>query len=593
MNPEYKNLTKIPYFRRVVLQNFPFIEEDFDALTDYAFLCKVVEYLNKVIEQQNLVNDNTDALHQAYIELKNYVENYFTNLDVQEEINNKLDAMAENGDLQEIVDIYFRNNKKDIIYVEAFTNIYDGSVDTTEAFNNAIIYALKNNCKDVGCKNNHIFRIDSSILLPNGINLLLGGSTIRGIGDNALILSARYDSENDILIPTTDKNTIETTYPYLITCNIEDGIFENAYVAIKLNALTYGSVIKNCKFNRNLTNSIILTNSWGSSLIGNYFNSPVILKRYCDWFSIISNSFERSDDDNGLIVGDGSYSMRIMSNGFHHLRNAIKLEGLIRDCVISSNHFEANGYAILSDNNNKYNLKINNNFIKGGQNAVDDFGYCYGLYFYTLINSEIKLNHFQIDTNDTEFNERIHCAGSSNNNIIKYYNQNTYENSSDYAVPNMNLYNVRNSKINIDFGIVNESKNQPSYLDIDKNGFTYEKYISKYNISTHKIPFTQIDNTSVDKQVTIITSIDYNTSDGHAVQPALCWLQFAASGVKKSYILLINGKNIEILNYSKLASWDIDNYEPTFSLTNINGKVGIVASGFYNTPTTDGFIKEL
>ena len=31
-----------------VLQNFPFISEDFDALTYYQMLCKVVGYLNKL-----------------------------------------------------------------------------------------------------------------------------------------------------------------------------------------------------------------------------------------------------------------------------------------------------------------------------------------------------------------------------------------------------------------------------------------------------------------------------------------------------------------------------------------------------------------
>lgn len=106
MNPEYKTLTHIPKFRGMVLQNFPYIEEDFDALTDYAFMSKIVEYLNNVIEQQNLVNDNTDALHQAYITLKNYVDNYFNNLDVQEEINNKLEDMAESGELTLLIKNY-------------------------------------------------------------------------------------------------------------------------------------------------------------------------------------------------------------------------------------------------------------------------------------------------------------------------------------------------------------------------------------------------------------------------------------------------------------------------------------------------------
>ena len=91
--------SKIPKFRRCVLQNFPFIEEDFDALTDYELLCKVVQYLNMVIDK---VND-LSKIEQEFSELKSYVENYFANLDVQDEINVKLEDMAESGDLATII----------------------------------------------------------------------------------------------------------------------------------------------------------------------------------------------------------------------------------------------------------------------------------------------------------------------------------------------------------------------------------------------------------------------------------------------------------------------------------------------------------
>lgn len=97
------NESKIPKFRRCVLQNFPFIEEDFDALTDYELLCKVVQYLNMVIDSQNKVVEKTDGLIAAFEELKSYVDNYFKNLDVQTEINNKLDEMAEGGQLAGII----------------------------------------------------------------------------------------------------------------------------------------------------------------------------------------------------------------------------------------------------------------------------------------------------------------------------------------------------------------------------------------------------------------------------------------------------------------------------------------------------------
>ena len=98
--PNYKHLTP---FKRCVLQNFPFIEADFDALTNYGLLCKIVEYLNNVIASQNTVQTNVETLNTAFIQLKNYVDNYFENLDVQDEINNKLDEMLEDGSLSTLI----------------------------------------------------------------------------------------------------------------------------------------------------------------------------------------------------------------------------------------------------------------------------------------------------------------------------------------------------------------------------------------------------------------------------------------------------------------------------------------------------------
>ena len=66
--------TKIPLFRRWVLQNFPFIEQDFDALTDYQLICKVVEYLNKCIETVNASTEQIELLTNAFNQLKDYVD---------------------------------------------------------------------------------------------------------------------------------------------------------------------------------------------------------------------------------------------------------------------------------------------------------------------------------------------------------------------------------------------------------------------------------------------------------------------------------------------------------------------------------------
>lgn len=104
--PEAPNFKQLVLMNFQGLTNFPYIEEDFDALTNYGLLSKVVEYLNQVISNNNEQNDLMTALYNAYVSLQNYVNDYFENLDVQEEINNKLDEMAQDGSLTNLIKAY-------------------------------------------------------------------------------------------------------------------------------------------------------------------------------------------------------------------------------------------------------------------------------------------------------------------------------------------------------------------------------------------------------------------------------------------------------------------------------------------------------
>ena len=100
----YKPLTP---FKLFVKSNFPFIEATYEALDNYGLYCKIVEYLNTVIENENTVESNVGALYDAFVSLNNYVSDYFDNLDVQDEINNKLDEMATTGVLQPMIENIF------------------------------------------------------------------------------------------------------------------------------------------------------------------------------------------------------------------------------------------------------------------------------------------------------------------------------------------------------------------------------------------------------------------------------------------------------------------------------------------------------
>ena len=71
-NFNFKNLTPFKWF---VLENFPFIEADFDALTEWQLFCKIGKEINKIIDSQNIVGEQAEALTSAFITLKNYVMN--------------------------------------------------------------------------------------------------------------------------------------------------------------------------------------------------------------------------------------------------------------------------------------------------------------------------------------------------------------------------------------------------------------------------------------------------------------------------------------------------------------------------------------
>lgn len=78
-----------------------------DSLSYYETLCKVVNYLNDVIE-------NVDGLHEDISNLFEFVFHYFDSLEVQEAINKKLDEMAEDGTFDAIIERLMDEYKEEI-----------------------------------------------------------------------------------------------------------------------------------------------------------------------------------------------------------------------------------------------------------------------------------------------------------------------------------------------------------------------------------------------------------------------------------------------------------------------------------------------
>lgn len=124
---------KLSPFKRfcVTIGNLP--TTYMESLSYYEMLEWLCNYIEKTVIPA--INNNSEALEevqQAFVELKNYIDTYFDNLDIQTEINNKLDDMAESGQLTEIIAQYLNlagvlayNTLNDL---KAAENITEGSI---------------------------------------------------------------------------------------------------------------------------------------------------------------------------------------------------------------------------------------------------------------------------------------------------------------------------------------------------------------------------------------------------------------------------------------------------------------------------------
>ena len=128
--PKGQGVIPLPPFKAWLASNIPAVYDN--TMTYYEELCALLKYL------QDQVVPALNANASAITVLSNYVENYFNNLDVQEEINNKLDEMAEDGTLQEIITSYIQANVAwtfdTVADMKQSTNLVDGSYARTLGF---------------------------------------------------------------------------------------------------------------------------------------------------------------------------------------------------------------------------------------------------------------------------------------------------------------------------------------------------------------------------------------------------------------------------------------------------------------------------
>lgn len=183
-NFDYK---KLHPFKWYILENFPFLEDSIDVLTNYQLFCKLGEMYNKEIDSINTLGIQVEG-----------ITDWFDNLDVQDEVNNKLDEMAESGELEEIIASFLNSNAlicfDSVQDMKSSENLVDGSYAKTLGFysvndGGASLYKIRNVTNDDVIDDAFIISLDkddliAELIIFNNININQLGAKGDGVNDD-------------------------------------------------------------------------------------------------------------------------------------------------------------------------------------------------------------------------------------------------------------------------------------------------------------------------------------------------------------------------------------------------------------------------
>ena len=377
-----------------------------DSMSYYELLAWLCNYIQTTVIPT--VNNNAEAVEELqakWIELKAFCDDYFTNLNVQNEINNKLDAMAESGELAEIInqEIFTELNGK----VDDNTTAIAGLQEDMSALETELLHSraiVKDSEYDT-------FSEACSDCLTNGYVLYLTGN--QQIPDTGLELPDIIGNGNTITIMNADEDS-STVIPVVVNNKIISNVKFSAnsiYARHCLNTVNDG-IIERCEFAgfltpikvRSTSNTVIrdcVIKNCGKGVWAEYSNNVLIdnitmintLAQKSAIITLLNNNIAGED---GVLIEDNSKNIKIVNSYFENCVERTLYSIDSNDVVFSNNIMEnTNGVKFVGSDNG-----ISKGFVCEGnllRNSISD-AFCQ---LYEVEGCQVNNN---IIINDTDSN---------------------------------------------------------------------------------------------------------------------------------------------------------------------------------------------
>lgn len=427
----------------------------------------------------------------------------------------------------------------------------------------------------------------SPVLLPSYITLDLTGCTINGggIGTNDLIHTAAVIGGVLTDITTQYGTSAQGAGTNFVTQGrVTGGILQNANIGIRGHRLNYGSYFQDIYFANTLTNAWVTSHSWGLWVSQNTVWSPAIMKDFVDWTLIEGNAFQgpgSTANTVGLLITTGgyggSYSSRIVSNGFHDFTTAISFTCQGDNTIIEGNHFEDCVNHVVGDSNTRSGFRIKNNWMKA--NLVTP-GAVTPVTFLALIDSDIGPNFFSTDGASTYADYYVLNTGSTYGNRIEMpFSLTSLADVSLLSIAPGNLISYRG-------GSNNAALAQPTYQPLaSSSGLTFEQYKHTYNPVANQMPFCTV--TYSGTTITILTWIVASATGTFKH----CAFAFDIAG-STTYVMAGFFCKLDIV-YTVNKDFFGGGAGPTMTLSNSGGFILMTITGAPSGGNITGWVKEL